>query len=87
MKTRRSVARELESLGFTVLPSEANFVFITNPEYPARELFSCLREEWILVRYFDKPKIDNYLRVTIGTDDEMDCFLQWLKKICKKRNG
>ncbi|HPV50030.1 MAG TPA: histidinol-phosphate transaminase [Smithellaceae bacterium] len=87
MKTRRSVGLELESLGFTVLPSEANFVFITNPEYPARELFSCLREEGILVRYFDKPKIDNYLRVTIGTDDEMDCFLQALKKICKKRNG
>jgi len=85
INTRGRVSARLEKMGFTVIESLANFVFITNPVYPARELFSRLRQGGILVRYFDKPKIDNYLRVTIGTDDEMERFLAALEEICQER--
>ena len=73
--TRERVAARLTDMGFVVIPSQANFIFISNPQYPGRDLFWRLREKGILVRYFDKPKIDNYLRVSIGTDAEMDSFL------------
>lgn len=82
MKTREWVSRKLEEMGFKVIESMANFVFITSPVYPARELFLQLRKQGILVRYFDKPKIDDYLRVTIGTDDEMKSFLDAVEEIC-----
>ena len=52
-------------LGFTYPEPGANFIFVTHPDYPAKELFAALREKDIYVRYFDKPRINNYLRVTI----------------------
>lgn len=75
IRTRERVSAELEKTGFRVIPSQANFIFISHPQRPGRDLFHDLREKGILVRYFDKPKIDNFLRVTIGTDEEMDSFL------------
>jgi histidinol-phosphate aminotransferase len=80
--TRERVAAGLKARGFLVIPSEANFIFISNPDCPARILFQRLREKGILVRYFDKPRIDNYLRVSIGTDEEMDGFLAAVADIC-----
>ncbi len=62
-------------MGFTFADSQANFLFITHPEFAARELFEALKIKKIYVRYFNKPRIDNYLRVTIGTDQEMDELL------------
>jgi histidinol-phosphate aminotransferase len=85
MKTRKRVSAALQGLGFRVIPSQANFIFISNESCPARELFRQLREGGILVRYFDKPKIDNFIRVTIGTDQEMDCFLEAIAIICGRR--
>ncbi|MEE9911636.1 MAG: histidinol-phosphate transaminase [Deltaproteobacteria bacterium] len=82
MKTRERVSARLRDMGFTVIPSEANFIFVSNPQYPGRDLFGRLREKGILVRYFDKPKIDNFLRVSIGTDGEMDSFLTAVADIC-----
>jgi len=84
IRTRESVSAKLKDFGFRVIPSAANFVFISSPQYPGRVLFQRLREEGILVRYFDKPKIDNFLRVTIGTDEEMDRFLEIMGLICGK---
>ena len=84
IRTRERVSAKLKDFGFRVIPSEANFVFISSPQYPGRFLFQRLREEGILVRYFDKPKIDNFLRVTIGTDEEMDRFLEVIGLICGK---
>ena len=56
---------------------------MTHPEYKAAALFRQLRQEKILVRYFDKPRIDNYLRITIGTDAQMNALIAFLKKtIC-----
>ena len=70
----------LRELGFTVLPSKSNFIFITHPELPARKLFADLREAGILVRYFALPRIDNFLRVTIGSEEEMAEFCATMKR-------
>ena len=78
--TRIWVKKELEVLGFTMPDSKSNFLFISHRSVPARELFKALRAEHIYVRYFDKPRIDNMLRVTIGTDEQMERFVTFLKE-------
>jgi histidinol-phosphate aminotransferase len=75
INTRERVSATLQRSGFQVIPSQANFIFVSNRKYPGRVLFQSLRDKGILVRYFDKPKIDNFIRVSIGTDEEMDRFL------------
>lgn len=84
MSTRERVKAELKKMGFIFAESMANFLFITHPEVPAHELFEALKIKKIYVRYFNKPRIDNYLRVTIGTDEEMDVFLDFVKKYIEK---
>ena len=80
--TRNWVTTQLEALGFDVLPSQANFIFARpSPDVSAEQLFAELRERKILVRYFNKPRIDQFLRITIGTDDEMELLLAALKQI------
>ncbi|HHV60031.1 MAG TPA: histidinol-phosphate transaminase [Clostridiaceae bacterium] len=81
VNTRERVKTKLRDLGFIVTESRSNFLFVSHPGFPARDMFARLKEKKVLVRYFDKPRIDNYLRVTIGTDDEMDIFLQRVKEI------
>lgn len=83
INTRNRVKAELEGLGFTVLDSCSNFLFASHENIPARVIFEKLRSENIYVRYFDKPRIDNYIRITVGTDSEMDAFIEALKKIKK----
>ena len=73
--TREGVSVALRGIGFDVLPSSSNFIMIRYWNCPAKTLFDHLREKKILVRYFDLPRIDDYLRVTIGTKDEMRTFL------------
>ncbi|MDR0642623.1 MAG: aminotransferase class I/II-fold pyridoxal phosphate-dependent enzyme [Treponema sp.] len=73
--TRRRVASALERRGFTVIPSSANFLFVRFPGMPGAEAFARLREKGILVRRFDRDRIADFLRVSMGTDAEMDCFL------------
>ena len=82
---RERTKKELAALGFTFGDSKANFLFVTHPDYPAKELFEALREKHIFVRYFAKPRIDNYLRITIGTDEQMDALISFLKEY--KRRG
>lgn len=81
MATRTRTTEELRKMGFQVLPSKANFIFIAHPTVPAKKLFTGLREKGVLVRYFDQPRIDNYLRVSIGTDQEMDEFLTAIREL------
>ncbi|HUN55179.1 MAG TPA: histidinol-phosphate transaminase [Smithella sp.] len=81
IKTRKQVAERLAQMGMKVIPSQANFVFVSFPKCSGGVLFSRLREKGILVRYFNKPKIDNFIRVTIGTDEEMDIFLDAIASI------
>lgn len=83
INTRRNAVLILNRLGFDVLPSQANFVFATHRSIKAKKLYLKLKEAGILVRYFDKPRIDNYLRITIGTDEEMTMLYQSLQKIMK----
>ncbi len=83
--TRERVAAALCDIGFKVVPSQANFVFISHPTVRAQAIFEELRGMGILVRYFNKPLIDNYLRVTIGTDEEMDRFLSAVREIAALR--
>lgn len=81
MATRERTTEELQTMGFQVLPSKTNFIFITHPTVPAQHLFAGLREKGVLVRYFNQPRIDNYLRVSIGTDQEMDAFLEAMREL------
>lgn len=71
IKTRTWTTERLQTLGFDVPDSKANFVFAAPSKIDAKSLFHRLKSEGILVRYFDKPRIDGYLRISIGTDEEM----------------
>lgn len=81
MDSREQVSAELKSLGFDVLPSSANFVFATHPQHDAAELASKLRERKIIVRYFNLPRIDQHLRITIGTPEQNQLFIAALREI------
>ena len=77
--TRERYSEKLKELGFEFPESSSNFLFATHPKYSAKELFEALRKENIYVRYFASPRIDNYLRITIGTDEEMEALYQFFK--------
>ena len=79
IKTRERSKEEFAQLGFTFPEPAANFIFVTHPRLAARDLFAKLRQQGIFVRYFDKPGINNYLRVTIGTDEEMDALFTFIR--------
>lgn len=81
MDTRERVIVDLQALGFEVVESTANFIFVTHRTHQAEALFQGLRSRGVLVRYFKKPRIDNYLRITIGTDEEMAVLLERLKEL------
>ena len=87
MQTRERTAHLLRELGFRFADSASNFLFVTHPGVPAKELFTALREKNIFVRYFRQPRIDNYLRITIGTDEEMDTLVAFLKEYLKDAPG
>ncbi|WP_295803318.1 histidinol-phosphate transaminase [uncultured Microbulbifer sp.] len=73
--TRERTCEELSKLGFEIVPSRANFIFAKPPKISAEALFQALRERNIIVRYFNKPRISEYLRISIGTDEEMDALI------------
>lgn len=83
--TRERAKEELANLGFAFPDSQANFLFVTHERIPASELFAALKEAGIYVRYFRKPRIDNYLRITIGTDEEMEALYAFLRDYLAKR--
>lgn len=81
METRERTAQRLREMGFTVADSKANFLFASHPRVPAETLLAGLRERGILVRWFDRPRIDNYLRITVGADGEMDALCAALREL------
>ena len=83
--TREWFKAEMKKLGFTFPDSQANFLFASHPDVPAKEIFEAARANNIYVRYFDKPRINNYLRITIGTDEEMKKFLKFLTSFLKSQ--
>ncbi|MFL2499474.1 MAG: histidinol-phosphate transaminase [Porticoccaceae bacterium] len=78
---RERVVDKLQSLGFEVLPSKSNFILVRHPQNKADLLAQSLREKGIIVRYFAKPRIDQFLRITIGTDAQNTLLIECLKQI------
>lgn len=77
--TREWTIEELKKLGFDTLPSKANLIFTTHKDKKAVDIFNFLRENGVLVRYFNKERIDNFLRISIGTEEEMQEMIRILK--------
>lgn len=74
--TRERVTKELRALGFTVFDSQTNFLFATHEAENMKDYFEWLKTQKVYIRYFSLPRIDNHVRITIGTDEEMDIFLE-----------
>ncbi len=85
IRTREWTKKELTELGFTFPDSYANFIFATHKSVPAEEIYQALRARDIYVRYFKKPRIDNYLRITVGTDSQMQALIDFLKKYLQNK--
>ena len=81
INTRDKTSKQLEKLGFRVLESKSNFVFVSHNKVQGKILYEKLKDHGVLVRYFNKDRIDNFLRITIGTDEEMDILIEKLKLI------
>ncbi|MCR4657893.1 MAG: aminotransferase class I/II-fold pyridoxal phosphate-dependent enzyme [Lachnospiraceae bacterium] len=85
--TRERIKKELKDLSFYCTDSKTNFLFCSHPDVKASEIFRRLRDNGIFVRFFDKQRIDNYLRITVGTDGEMDRLMSELRKIINKKSS
>ena len=81
--TRTRVTEELRLLGFEVLDSQTNFIMATHEGYDMKEMFEYLKENKIFIRYFNQPRINKYVRITIGTDEEMNKFLNGVKNFIR----
>lgn len=86
IKTRERVTLELEKLGFDVLNSQTNFIFVTHNKHNVKSLFEYLKTQKVFIRYFSLPRIENYVRITIGTNEEMDIFLEKTKEFILNDN-
>ena len=87
IRLREAAEKRFALLGFRFVPSRTNFLFVTHPEMPAGEIFTALKSRGIFVRYFNKPRIDDYLRVTIGTEAEMERLFTALGEILPKKEA
>jgi len=81
IRTRTKLIRDLESLGFEVLPSAANFVFSRHPQLDAEKSALALRQRGIIVRHFKAPRIEQFLRITVGTDEQCEALVKALREI------
>ncbi|WP_284090048.1 histidinol-phosphate transaminase [Acinetobacter pittii] len=80
ISSREKLVDDLTALGFKVLPSKANFIFVSHPSHDAGQLAQQLREQGIIVRYFNKPRINQFLRITVGTDEQNERLVHTLKE-------
>ena len=81
--TREKAKARFAELGFTFPDSMTNFILVTHNRVPARDIFRALKEAQIYVRYFDAPRLDNSLRVSMGTDEEMEVLFGFLERYLK----
>jgi histidinol-phosphate aminotransferase len=79
--TRERLTEELRALGFVALPSQANFIFVRPPAFPAETWLEKLRQQKVLVRWFKDPIVRDFLRITIGTDEEADTLLRAARQL------
>jgi histidinol-phosphate aminotransferase len=82
--TRERAKARFRELGFSFPDSMANFIFVTHERVPAKQIFEALKAQQIYVRYFAQPRLENYLRVTVGTDEEMDELFTFLEEYLKE---
>lgn len=85
--TRERCKQVFSKLGFRFPDSKSNFLFVTHPEVDAHALFEALREVHIFVRWFNAPRVRDYLRITIGTDAQMDQLFDFLRDYLGKKRG
>lgn len=81
ISSRDTLTAALGQLGFEVLPSAANFIFARHPQHDAAKLALALREKSIIVRHFKLPRIDQFLRITVGTENECALLVETLKQL------
>jgi histidinol-phosphate aminotransferase len=81
VSSRNNLVIKMKQMGFIIVPSSANFIFVTHPQHKAEEIALFLRKNNIIVRHFKQDRIDNYLRITIGTQDECNALVDTLRKI------
>ena len=84
MENRDWTTKKLTELGLEVIPSMTNFVFAKHPEIPGKDLYLALREKGILVRHFDKPRLRDYNRITIGSREQMKAFIKAMTEILEE---
>ena len=80
-RTRDKTAAALKTMGFTLTDSKANFLFAESSRIPGGELYRKLKEKGVLVRHFDKPRLENRLRITVGSEAQMEALLTALKEL------
>lgn len=85
IQTRQRLVGQLQQRGFEVLPSAANFVFARHARLAGADIFAALRERAVLVRHFAKPRIEDFLRITIGTDAQCDKLLAALDDFLEQK--
>ena len=85
IKTREWVKDELVKLGFTALDSKTNFLFVKHDRVSGEEIYLKLKEKGVLVRHFNKERIKEFNRVTIGSDEQMQTFLKAIKEILEDK--
>lgn len=83
-KIRRWTEEELKKLGFVMTESLANFIFVKHPEAEGKKLYLTLKEKGVLVRHFDTPRLKDYLRITIGSQKQMEILVSTLKNILEE---
>ncbi|MEY4059503.1 MAG: hypothetical protein RL551_750, partial [Pseudomonadota bacterium] len=81
IQTRERLVTELSLLGFDTLPSTANFIFTRHPKHAGTKLYQALRNRGIIVRHFKSARIEEFLRITIGTDDQTNELISAMKEI------
>ena len=80
-QNREFTTAELEKLGFEVLPSKANFIFAKSSKIDGKSLYLKLKEQGVLIRHFNKERISDFIRITIGSASEMQTFIEKIKNI------
>ena len=83
MENRAWTAQQLKNLGFTLTDSKTNFLFARHPAVSGKELYTKLRERGILVRHFDTPRLTDFIRVTVGSQGQMEAFMAAVEEILK----
>ena len=84
IRVREITAKKLQEIGFSVLPSSTNFLFARNPAIDGKKLYLSLKERGILVRHFGNPRISDFVRITIGTEEQMEIFIRTVRSILEE---